>query len=627
MSKNNDDQIETLDFEEKKPSLEDTVEMLDFEADAKVSDEIDEMLDFIDLSMKKDDENKNDLKVETISENHSQTYDKIEIDTSKEKLDEYVSSIKDFNIKSAKTRKIVKKSMLYVIILMLIGFEFFINKAGDTLNNLIVYASDNQPIRIIQNGKYGYIDYTGDKIVNPKYTYGENFIKGYAIVKNSSNLPLIIDKGGKEAVETGEYFSLYRAKTDIIASKVTKKGLKYGILDEDLKEKTEFSYDLITYENGVYSFVNDNEVGLINEDGKEIFSYKLTDKDDKSIEVNPCPVTNDEYQRYGVIKVNSTSLIVNLEDGTTVTSPTLNEIVPEENNVFYELSNNGTKSYKYIQDNKVLLESDEYNSLSIPSIETGILKAINQSYEYEYISTKTLGQIKEDLTDSDVFYGDNIFIYIDHNYRKNTNSIVLVKNGEVFKTITGDFEIYKEYKNGFAIVKYSDGTYGYLNEEGNLINDVHYVEANTFDSYGEAIAKTNDGYGVINKDGKTIIDFENSEIKMASATVKKLSVSNRNNVFYAVKKDNSFMLYNSNGKKVNDKHYIDVVFDENYPILKISTDLNDALYTTENKEEINLTSFNMDYEAYENYIIVENEYYNYDGKLIYVDNSKESKGD
>ena len=138
---------------------------------------------------------------------------------------------------------------------MLLGFEFFINKTGEALNDLIVYASDNQPIRIVQNDKYGYIDYTGDKIVNPKYNYGENFIKGYAIVKNSSNLPLIIDKGGKEAVKTGEYFSLYRANTDIIASKVTKKGLKYGILDANLKTKTDFIYDAISYKNGVYTIV------------------------------------------------------------------------------------------------------------------------------------------------------------------------------------------------------------------------------------------------------------------------------------------------------------------------------------------------------------------------------------
>ncbi len=617
--------LEVLDFDDN-PALDETVEMLDFESDRKVSSEIDEMLDFIDVKPVSNNENKsNELNnlLETVGEKNN----KVEINASKEKLDEYKPSIKDFNIKSAKTKKIVKKSMLYIIIVMLLGFEFFINKTGEALNNLRVYASDNQPIRIIQNEKYGYIDYTGEKIVNPKYTYGENFIKGYAIVKNSSNLPLIIDKGGKEAVSTGTYFSLYRAGTDIIASKVTKTGLKYGILDANLKEKTEFLYDSISYKNGVYTYVKGNSVGLINEDGKKIYTYKLTDNDNKSIDVTPCNVTKDTYQRYGVVKVNSTSLIVNLKDGNAVYSPTLNEIIPEENNVFYEVRDNGTKRYIYVQDNKVLVESESYNSLSISSIETGVLKAINLSYGYEYISTKSLEQIKKGLSLEDTFYGENVFIYNDHSYKKNKEVIVLVKSGEIFKTIESDFTIYKPFKNGIAIVKFNDGTYGYINENGDLINDDRYVEAGEFDLYGEAIAKTNDGYGVLNKDGKTIIKFENAEIKMASGVVKKASSADSNNVFYAIKKESKYMLYNSKGKKVNNIHYNDIVFNESYPIIKAATDTKDVIITTENMKEINLTSFNTEYEAYENYIILKNEYYNYNGKLIYVDNSKESSGD
>ena len=199
--KKKDEEIETLDFEDNKPSLDDTVEMLDFEIDKKVSNEIDEMLDFLDVSTNDNKENEVNELIEKITEDKEKT--KIELDTDKEKLEEYKPSIKDFNIKSARTRKYVKKGMLYVIIVMLLGFEFFINKTGDALNDLVVYASDNEPIKIEQNAKYGYIDYTGDKIVNPKYLYGEDFIKGYAIVKNGSDLPLIINKGGKEVIKAG----------------------------------------------------------------------------------------------------------------------------------------------------------------------------------------------------------------------------------------------------------------------------------------------------------------------------------------------------------------------------------------------------------------------------------------
>lgn len=619
----NDEEIEILDFEDHKPSLDDTVEMLDFEADKKVSSEIDEMLDFLDVAPKSDDENKASELIEKITEDKEKT--KIELDAGKEKLEEYKPSIKDFNIKSAKIRKYVKKGMLYVIIVMLLGFEFFINKTGDTLNDLVVYASDNEPIKIEQNAKYGYIDYTGDKIVNPKYLYGEDFIRGYAIVKNGSDLPLIINKGGKEVVKAGEYFSLYRAENDIIASKITKKGLKYGILDSNLKEKTPFKYDVISYKNGVYSYVLENDVGLINEDGKKIYTYKLTDRDDKGIDVTPSNVTSDNYQRYGVVKVNKTSLIVNLKDGKVVSSPTLNEIVPEENNVFYEVIASGSKRYMYVEDNKILFESETYNSVSIPSIKTGILKAINNSFTYEYISTKTQSEIKKGLSDNSSFYGDDIFMYTDYDTKKRVNTINLVKEGVVFKTISLNFEVYKPYKNGFAIIKYKDGTYGYLNENGDLLNDTHYIEAGEFDSYGDAVAKTENGYGVINKNGKTIINFENSEIKMVSSSVKLKSLANRNNVFYAVKKENGYRLYNNKGKKVDSTIYNDVQFDENYPILKLSTDENDVLMTVEDKNKISLTSFNTNYEAHENYIIIKNEYYNYKGKLIYT--KEESKGD
>ena len=41
-----------------------------------------------------------------------------------------------------------------------------------------------------------------------------------------------------------------------------------------------------------------------------------------------------------------------------------------------------------------------------------------------------------------------------------------------------------------------------------------------------------------------IATVENEEVKMASGIVKKNSLSNNNNVFYAVKKDSKYNIYN-----------------------------------------------------------------------------------
>ena len=590
----------TLDFDN-------DVETLDFDVEKKVSSEIDKLLDFS-VTEEKTSEDLNKV-LENNNDNN--------ISINANKLEEYKPSIKDFKIKSAKTRLIVKKSMLYVVIIMLIGFEFFITKTGNILNDLKVYGSDNQPIKIIQNDKYGYIDSYGEKVVNPKYIYAEDFVNGYAIVRNSSNLPLIINKGGKEVVPSGTYFSIYRADKNIICSKATKAGLKYGVLDPNLREIIPFNYDSINYLGNIYSFVNENTVGIINSNGKEIFTYKLTNNDSKVIKVNKSNVS-DGVIPYGVVTVNKTSQIVNLETGKSSYSPTLNKIVAEDNNVFYEITKNSSKKYMYVQDDKVLVESESYKSMSVKSITSGVIKAINDKYGYEFISTSSLEQIKKGLNNTEAFEGDNVFMYIRRNYKKNFNEIVLIKNGKEFKTIDGNYEVYKGFKNGFAVLKLDDGKYAYINESGNFINDDRYIEAGEFDSYGDAVAKKESGYGVISKDGKTKLGFEYNEIKSISENVKLKLSSESKAVFYAAKKENRYILYNSKGKKVSKTYYNNIEFNADYPVFKASTNTLDLIITNKDLNEIKLTSFNTEYETHDNYIIVKDEYYNYDGKLIHT---------
>ena len=607
----NEEKEEFLDFDGtmqiEKLELTEKIETLDIE----VSNEIDNMLDFLSVS------SKNKKQVELPLEEN-----KKENNISNEVLQVYTPSIKDFNIKSAKKRKIVKKCMLYVIIVMLLGFELFINKTGDILNSLKVYASNNEPIKIVQNDKYGFIDYMGSKIVNPKYIYAEDFVKGYAIVKDSSDLPLIINRGGKEVVPTGKYFSLFRADEYIIASKVTKKGLKYGILNYNLKEITKFQYDQITYLKDVYTFSKGNSVGLINKDGKEIYEYKLADNIDKTINVKISNVNDAVSKKYAVVRVNSSSQIVNIEDGTVVTNATLNEIVAEDNNIFYETKNN-KKTYFYVYDNKVLVETDLYSSLKIESISSGVIRALTKDYKCEFLSAKTGEQIKKDLREEQSLYGENIFMYKDYDYKTRKHIIVFVKNGEVNNTIEDNFETIQPFINGLAIVKFSGDNYSYLNEEGELITDLKFIEANEFDEFGHAIVRTEQGYGVIDKEGKRVLDFNYEEIKMANTNVKLKSITEEN-VFFAAKYKGVYNLYNNKGKKVNNTDYANVEFNEKYPILKLETTYDDTLYIPSEKASINLTSINAKYDAFENYIIVKNEYYNYKGKMIYIDKSLES---
>lgn len=604
------DFIDISDDDSKLSAPIEEIETLDFELDNKISSEIDEMLDFIDIQTKP----KEDISViEQIIDNSS-IESSIEIDANDEKIEEYKTEVKDDNIKLAKRNRILKKAMLYVIIFMLFGFEFFIEKAGDVLNDIRVYAIDASPIRVVKNDKIGYIDTSGDNIVNPKYLYGEDFIDGYALVKGSNNFPMIIDKGGKVVVETGKYFSIYRINKDFIASKLTKDGLKFGVLSSNLKTKIDFKYDYISFNNGLYTFTKGNIVGVFNNDGKEIYTYQLSDEDDKVINVSLSSV-KEKYVSYAVIKVNKTSVIINTQDGTVVTKPTLNEIVVNDNNVFYEKLKNNVNRYYYIKDNKVILESETYNSVSVFSIESGIIKCVNSNFTSEYISVLTGEQIKKNISNS-VYYDEDLLIYKEYSYKLYKNVFNIVKNGEVIKTLDNIKDIYKPYKNGYAIILYEDGKYGYINNDGEFLNDIHYEKLEEFDSYKNAVVMLDNKYGIIDKNGDYILKPKYNKIMSASSKYKKNN-SYENNIFYAASIDSKYILFDSKGKKYNSDKYHDVIFDEFYPVIKVKTSDGSELLLPEKDSSIELQSFEESYKAFENYIVIDNKYYSYNGILIY----------
>ena len=607
---NDFDFIDISDEDSNLSAPNEKIETLDFELDSKVSSEIDEMLDFIDIQIKPKENTK---VLEEVMDN-AKVETSIEIKASEERIEEYKTEIKDDNLKLAKRQRILKKVMLYVIIFMLFGFEFFIEKAGNVLNDIRVYAIDASPIRVVKNDKVGYIDTSGDNIVNTKYLYGEDFIDGYALVKGSNNFPMIIDKGGKVAVETGEYFSIYRVNKDFIASKLTKNGLKFGVLSSNLKTKINFKYDYISFNNGLYTFTKNNIVGVFNNDGKEIYTYELSDEDDKTISVNLSNV-KEKYPVYAVIKVNKTSVIINAEDGTVVTKPTINEIVVNDNNVFYEKLKNNVNRYFYIMDNKVILESETYNSISVFSIKSGIIKCVNPNFKAEYVSVLTGEQIKKNIY-NDVYYDKDLFIYKEYSYKKYKNVFNIVKDGKVINTINNIKDIYKPYKNGYAIVVYDDGKYGYINNNGEFLNNIHYDKLEEFDLNKNAVVLFEGKYGVIDKNGNYILKPKYNNIKFAGENYKKNN-SYDQNIFYAASINSKYILFDSNGNKYNSIKYHDVEFDKLYPIVKVKTSEGSELLLPEKKSSISLDSFEQNYTAYENYIKINNKYYNYNGLLIY----------
>lgn len=589
--------------------MEDKDDIID-DSDEILSKTISETLDFIDDTPSKKDETFTEIV------DSKKTKEVIEIEPNQKPITEFKPKLKDLYVKKQSTKALLTKIFSIFIIVMLLGFQFFISKTGDILDRIIIYAINEEPVKIIENKRVGYIDIYGEKVINPKYLYGEDFVKNYAIVKNANNLPLIIDRLGNEKASVGEYFSLYRSNNYIIASKITKKGLKYGILNNSLNMVVAFNYDYIFGYRYCFSYVKDNTVGVLNLDGKEIFSYKLSDTDEKKLYLDISKSSN-KNERYGVVTVSGSSNIININTGKIVYKNTINKLEAQNNNVFVETINKTNKKHIYIYNNNVLINSDIYVSLTAPDIDSGVVKAVYQNLRVEYISIKNLRPVANNLKPEDVKYGEKIFTYKSYDYRNSRVVYYGISNGErIFSAYV--LSILGGFKNGFARVELSAGKYNYIDKKGAFINNEFYDEISDFTITGYAIVKKNNKYGVINKYGDLVINYIYDEISDFNDNALEHVFINTRKSILAVKSNSSYIIVDLSNNKVIDGKYDRVEFDTKHDIVKLENSNGVYLYTFGKEKRIKLDNFNVKYTSYDNYIEIGNELYNYSGKLIYT---------
>ena len=589
--------------------MEDKDDIID-DSDEILSKTISETLDFIDDTPSKKDETFNEI-VESKKEK-----DIKKIEPNQKPITEYKPKLKDLYVKKQSTKALLTKIFSIFIIVMLLGFQFFISKTGDILDRIIIYAINEEPVKIIENKRVGYIDIYGERVINPRYLYGEDFVKNYAIVKNSNNLPLVIDRIGNEKASVGEYFSLYRSNNYIIASKITKKGLKYGILNNSLDTVVEFNYDYIFGYKYCFSYVKDNVVGVLNLSGKEIFSYKLSDIDDKKIYLDISKSSN-KNERYGVVTVSGSSSIININTGKVVYKNTINKLEALDNNVFIETINKTNKKHIYIYNNSVVINSDIYVSLTAPDIDSGVVKVVYQNLRVEYINTKNLRSFSSNLKPEDIKYGEKVFIYKSFDYRKGAVVHYGISNGErIFGAYVSS--VLSGFKNNFARVEVSTGKYNYIDKKGEFVNTELYDEVSDFTITGYAIVKKNNKYGVINKYGDLVIKYMYDEILDFNDSALEHAFINTKKSILAVKSNNIYTVVDLSNNKVVDGKYDRVEFDTKHDIIKLENSSGVYLYTFSKEKKIKLDSFNTKYTSYDNYIEIGNTLYNYSGKLIYT---------
>ena len=292
--------------------------------------------------------------------------------------------IKDIPAKNSKV-SFKKASIIFPIIsfafVSILFMYIFINNSKANTSNLI---------RIEENKKVGYIDDKGTIVVKAKYSYGTEYHKGLAIVKNDNNLYGILDGKGALHSPFGVYYSISLFDDYYIASKITNSGLKYAVLDNKLSEITRFEYDEISYNNKLFLFKKDETMGILNTDGKEIYTFKVDEVDDKKIDVEVSEVTSEtnKENRYAKVKVNKSSTIVNVYSGKELYGYTLNDINVLNNNVFYIKADKeeDNSTYFIIKDDDIKYKTDKYKRVRVDDVNSNIAICVKDDMNIDYIN-------------------------------------------------------------------------------------------------------------------------------------------------------------------------------------------------------------------------------------------------
>ena len=522
------------------------------------------------------------------------------------------NNIKKFIYKNSRILPIIAFCFVSVL-----GVYIFVHNVNADIIDLI---------KIEEKQKYGYINDEGNVIVRPKYLYGSDFYKGFAIVKNYNNLYGVIDSEGDNEIGFGNIFSASLYDDRYIVSKFTKEGLKMGLLDSNLKEVTRIKYDNLSYSKaGIFMFTDNNTMGIMNKNGKELYSYKVDEIDDKEISVEVSNISDKSSpSQYAKIKVNSSSTIINISTGKEVYKYTLDDIRVLDNNVFYVKNENGNNKYFIIKDDKIVYQTDEYKRLRVEDIDSDIAIAIKEDASLDYINLLTKEKINNE-GNIKYTYSDGIVLQEMYNFQTQKNEFTVITPKKILGTFS-DIELTdNEFINGFAKINTENDKYNFVNKFGNVLSDKEYEEVSDFNKNGFAIVSNDNSHGVINTSGKEIIDLKYDDIKFLDDTLFKNISKRTSEQLFIFKENNKYGIINSDKKVVIKPVYDDFkTVTTKYPIIKAKYNNNYILINLETHKDLSIDS-NSDVQVYENYIVSNSDYYNYDGQIIYTvgDNDEE----
>lgn len=390
--------------------------------------------------------------------------------------------------------------ILIVIVTLISGLFFIVGRGNNDYKNLSLIFDENKLIPVKDDNLYGYISpKNGKMVIKPSFISANPFYGNYACVSYSEDGSTkygIIDKSGKIKLSTdsSSNIKILSEYGLFIVDDVLYNNKLKALTDEN----TTVSYENLgyTYYTKRNAFGKNIEAGIINPNGKKVYSYKF--KDDESF--FDCRIEEKSEalkESYAVINVeNKKYAIINLSNGKVIYKFTENYIYAKDDNIFV-ITNNGNSSSKNticIFNNKIAFETSDNVDISY--------------YDYD----KKILEIKDNSKD----YSDR-YSYYDLNKKAILNEKPEKVSKDVLSSLTGyySFSVNGKYgimKNGKQVLP-------------NEFDDIEFLPVTTFNYLKDKkhveyiFAKKDKEYQLINlKNKKVITSFYTNSITSSSTS-------------------------------------------------------------------------------------------------------------
>ena len=343
----------------------------------------------------------------------------------------------------------------------------------DSQNN--VFFNDTV-LKVMQNGKYGLIDYTGKEVLPCEY----DAITSLTGVENS----LMIQKEGKvgladnsgKVVLNPEYLTILAIGDNYQAGYIVENEQnQYGVVDVNGKQVLEIKYTQIKpfTSNAMYAAQENGTWELVGKDGI-VVSVPYEDVVD--------------FNNSHVIVKNGTSYGVMGMDGTELIAPSYEDLAFG----FYD---------------SFIVKQNGLYGIQTTAGETKVEPAYQSM---SYLETANLITASKDGIETDIIAND---------YTVKLTGIlseVNAKSGYIRMRMDDDYHYYnlqceekpntEVLKNKTLYLSKKDGKYGYVDSQGNVKVDYQYDDATEQNEYGYVAVKQNGQWGSLDKEGNVVVE-------------------------------------------------------------------------------------------------------------------------